>query len=104
MAREFCLGPTEIYASEYPVGPAAVFLVPAGAIGAGLIEQPLADVLPDRMRPIEPDRVHLLDFDGAQAAYALDAQNVTRDFEEPALLDGQTGFPGRARIGEHSIP
>lgn len=73
------------------------------AIGAGLIEQPLSDIFPDRMRAIEPDRVRLLDFDGAQAAHAFDAQDVTRNFREPALLDRQSGPAGRTRIGQHGV-
>jgi hypothetical protein len=38
------------------------------AIGAGLVEQSLPGIFPDSVRPIEPDRICLLNFDDAKAA------------------------------------
>jgi len=78
--------------------------MPAGTIGAGLVEQPLADILPDGMRPIEPDCIRLLNFDDARTALALDAQDVALDFRESALLDRQLRLSGCARIGQEARP
>jgi len=38
-----------------------------GAMLAAVGEQTRPDVLPDRMRAVEPDRVRALDLDGAEA-------------------------------------
>ncbi len=51
-------------------GPAAVFFVAAGPLSAGIVEQPLAEVLPNRLGTGEPDGVGLLDLDGPTAAAA----------------------------------
>jgi len=45
--------------------------------------QPLRDLLPDGVAAIEPDRVDGLDFHGALAATAGDAQHVALDRREP---------------------
>jgi hypothetical protein len=42
----------------------------AGALLAGVVEQPLRDVLPDGVATVEPDRVDGLDFHCALAAAA----------------------------------
>ena len=47
---------------------------------------PQFHVLPERLRPIEPDGVGLLNFNDASAAQAPDAK-VARDLREPTLLD-----------------
>jgi len=44
----------------------------ACAIGAGLVEQPLPDILPDGMRSIEPDGIRLLNFHNRKATDAFD--------------------------------
>ena len=88
----------------YPVRPASVFLEPACAVGAGLVEQPPPDIFPDGMRPIKPGRIGLLNFDDAETAPALDAQHMARDFREPKLLDRQPWFSGGAGIGQDRGP
>ena len=60
--------------------PAAVLFVAAGSVLAGVVEQPLADLLPDRLGAVQADGVGLLDFDDALAAAARDAQHVALDF------------------------
>jgi hypothetical protein len=87
-----------------PDRPASILLVPAGAIGAGLIEQPLPDVLPYRLRSIEPKSVCLLNFDDARAALALDPQDMALDVGKPALLDRLRRPRSGTRIGQHGIP
>jgi hypothetical protein len=44
--------------------------VAAGPLLAGIVEQPLADVFPDRLGAGEADRVGRLDLDGPTAAAA----------------------------------
>jgi hypothetical protein len=78
--------------------------VPACAVVAGLIEQSLPDILPDGVRPIEPDGIRLLNFDNAKAADAFDAQHMARDFREAALLDRKRRPSSGARIGQDRIP
>jgi len=50
--------------------------VAAGPLLAGVVEQPLADVPPDRLGAGEPEGVSLLDLDGPPAAAAADPQHV----------------------------
>jgi hypothetical protein len=78
--------------------------MPARSICAGLVEETLADILPDRALPVEPDRVCLLDFDDPQATLTLDAQDVLLDIGEGALLDRLRELCFRSRIGEHGLP
>jgi hypothetical protein len=82
--------------SSAPIRPASIFLVPACAIGASLVEHPLPDILPDGVRPIEPDRIRLLNFDNTGAAQALDAEHMARNFRKPKLLDWQPWFSSGA--------
>jgi hypothetical protein len=51
----------------------------------GVIEQPLADVFPNGMRPVKPDGIQRLDFDDAIAANALHSQHMPRDFRRGFL-------------------
>jgi hypothetical protein len=46
-------------------GPATVLLVPTGPLVAGVIKEPLAHVLPDGPRAVQPRGIDLLDFDDA---------------------------------------
>src|SRR5207247_8301090 len=75
----------------------------AGALLAGVVEQPLRDVLPDRFAAIQSDCIGGLDFDGPFAAATGDAQYVTLNFRKSSLplLD-----PGRigTRVFEYRIP
>ncbi len=68
--------------------------MPAGALLAGVIEQPLRDVLPDRVAAIQSDCIGGLDFDGPLAATAGDAQHVTLNFRKKSLP-----LLGRGRCG-----
>jgi hypothetical protein len=63
-----------------PIAPASIFLVPACAIGAGLVKQSQPDIFPERLLPIEPDRVDLLNFHDPSAVRAFDAQHMALNF------------------------
>jgi hypothetical protein len=54
--------------------------VSSGALLAGVVEQSLRDVLPDRVAAIQSDCIGGLDFDGPLAATAGDAQYVALNF------------------------
>ena len=60
--------------------PAPVFFVSSGALLAGVVEQSLRHVLPDRVAAIQSDCIGGLDFDGPLAAAAGDAQHVALNF------------------------
>jgi hypothetical protein len=76
--------------------------MPAGALPAGVVEQPLRDVLPDGVATVKPDRVDGLDFHGALAPATRDAQHVALDLREPSLPHlGAIGLG--ARVPEHRI-
>src|SRR5438876_1261010 len=74
--------------------PAPVFFVSSGALLAGVVEQSLRDVLPDRVAAIQSDCVGGPDFHGPLAAAAGDPQHVALNF-------GKTPLPhlGSGRIG-----
>ena len=74
--------------------PAPVFFIPAGALLAGVVEQPLRDVLPDRVAAIQSDCIGGLDFHGPLTAAAGDAQYVALNFRETLLPNLR---PGRRR-------
>jgi hypothetical protein len=59
--------------------PAPVLFVTTGTLLAGVVQQPLPDVLPDRLGTVKPDRVDILDFHGPSAAAAGDSQHVALD-------------------------
>src|SRR3954471_23329101 len=83
--------------------PAPVFFVSSGALLAGVVEQPLRDVLPDRVAAIQSDCIGGLDFDCPLAATAGDAQHVTLDFRktsQPYLGPVARG----ARVFEYRFP
>ena len=77
--------------------------MPAGPLLAGVVEQPLADVLPDGLGSGQPDGVGLLDFDGAAAAAAGDPQQVSLDVGQTLRSDRRSGW-SRAGIGARVIP
>jgi hypothetical protein len=52
---------------------------------ASIVQKPLRDPLPDRVGAVKADRVNRLDFHGAIAAPAGDAQHVALDFREMSL-------------------
>ena len=51
-------------------GPATVLFVAAGPLLAGIVQQALRDVLEDRVRAVEADRIDLLDLNNSAAAGA----------------------------------
>jgi hypothetical protein len=53
--------------------------VAAGPDLAGIVQQALADILPDGFRPIQPDRVSLLYLDDALAAAARHPEHMAFD-------------------------
>ena len=65
--------------------------MPPGPLLAGVVEQPLTDVLPDRLGSGQPDGVGLLDFDGPPAAAAGNPQQVLLYFGQPLRPDRGTG-------------
>ena len=77
--------------------------MPAGALLAGVVEQPLRDILPDRVAAIQSDCIGGLDFHGPLAAAAGDAQHVPPNFRKTSLSDlGAVGLG--PRVFEHRIP
>ena len=75
----------------------------AGALLAGVVEQPLRDVLPGRVAAIQSDCIGGLDFHGSLAAAAGDAQHVALNFQKTSLSHlGAVGLG--PRVFEHRIP
>ena len=82
---------------------------------AGIVQQPLSDILPDRLCAVKPNGIGLLDFDDPAAAGAGDPQNMLGNFGQPQRPDGrarrhragagervpQDGFPV---FGRHGSP
>jgi hypothetical protein len=66
-------------------GPAPILFKPAGALFARVVQQPLPDVLPDRVSAIEAKRIDGLDLHGTLATLASDAQDVALYFRKPSL-------------------
>src|SRR5260221_9017906 len=54
-----------------------------GPLRAGVVEQALTEILPDRVRTVEPGGVRLLDLDGPGAAAAAHPQNMLRNLAQP---------------------
>jgi hypothetical protein len=57
----------------------------AGPDLAGVVEQALPNVLPDRIRAVQSDRICLLNFDSSPAAAAGHPQHVMVDLKELLL-------------------
>lgn len=87
-----------------PIGPAAVLFVPTGAIGAGLVEQALGDIFPERVRSEAAHGFRLLHLDNPRAARAFDPQHMALDVSESALVDRHLGLAGRARVVQQGFP
>src|ERR1700761_4684832 len=79
--------------------PAPVVFVAADPLRAGIVEQALANLFPDRVWAVKPDGVGLLDFDGPAAAAAGDPQQMALDFGKLPLarLEGAGGSPRVAK-------
>ncbi|WP_161494807.1 hypothetical protein [Bradyrhizobium canariense] len=54
--------------------PAAVFLMAPRPLRARVVQEPLADITPDRVGTVQPDGIDLLDFDGSAAPPAAHSQ------------------------------
>jgi hypothetical protein len=93
-----------LYGLHSPIRPTSIFLVPAGAIGAGLVEHALTDILPDGVGTEVSDGIDLLHLDDPRAARAFDPQDVSLDVGEAALLDRKLRLSSRARIGQQAHP
>ena len=76
--------------------PAAVFLVTPRPLPTGVVQQPLADILPDGTLAVETYGINLLYFDGPPAAPADHPQEMLGNFGQPPRGDG--GF-GRHGVG-----
>ena len=87
-----------------PLRPTAVFLMPSGSIGAGLIEQPVSNILPKGALAVEPDCIDLLDFDYPGAPLTLNAQYVVLYVGQRALVDRWCSSSSRTRVSEHRMP
>jgi hypothetical protein len=61
-----------------------------GPLCAGIVQQSLADVLPDHLRSIQAGRIGLLDFDDPQTAATGHPQNVALNLGQPRLTGLQT--------------
>jgi hypothetical protein len=59
----------------------------SGAVLAPIVQQPVPDVFPNRVRAIQPEGIGLLNLDGATATQTFHAKQVPRDFGQPSLLD-----------------
>ncbi|OIM93041.1 hypothetical protein BLN97_18570 [Bradyrhizobium elkanii] len=59
--------------------------MPAGSLPAGIVEQPLRDVLPDCVAAIQSDCIGCLDFDDPLAAAARYAKDVTPNVRQTPL-------------------
>jgi hypothetical protein len=77
--------------------------MPAGALLAGVVEQPLRDVLPDRVAAIQSDCIGSLDFYDSLAAVAGDAEYMALNFRKTSLPHLGPGRAG-ARIFEYRFP
>jgi hypothetical protein len=75
----------------------------AGALLAGVVEQPLRDILPDRVATVQSDCIRGLDFHASLAAAAGDAQHVTLNFRKTSLPNlGR--HRASARVFEYRFP
>src|SRR5271168_3910020 len=83
--------------------PATVFFMAPGPLRAGVVEQALTDILPDRVRTVEPGGVRLLDLDGPGAAAAANHQNILRSFAQPRS-DTCWAWARRTRVGAGGRP
>jgi hypothetical protein len=88
----------------HPVRPASILLETAGPDLAAVVEQALANVLPDRMRTEKLHGVEALDLDGPPAAPAFHPEKFAGDLRQPHLLEGQPWPSGGARVLEKRLP
>jgi hypothetical protein len=63
--------------------PAPIVFVNARTLPAGIVQQSLAEHLPDRLPTLNADRVDSLDFDGPLAAAAINPKHMALDLGQP---------------------
>jgi hypothetical protein len=78
--------------------------VGSGPKPAAALEQHLADVAPDGVRPIEPDGVGLLDLHDPKTAKAFDPEKLSGDLGRAPGLDPDLGRSGGARVRQDGVP
>jgi len=83
---------------KYPTRPTAVLFVASCPDLAAVVEQPLTNVLPDRVRPIQFDRIEALYLDTTGASSAFDPKQFARNLRQAHLLDGKPWLPGGAGV------
>jgi hypothetical protein len=71
--------------------------MPASALLAGVVEQPLRHVLPKRVATIQSDCIGFLDFHGPLAAAARDTQDMALNLGKTSLPPLGSGLVG-ARV------
>ena len=79
----------------------------AGPLRACIVQQALSDGLPQRLGPIEADRIDLLDFHSSAAAPASHSQQVVGNLVQPLRAEGRPGVRGgpiRARVVQEGSP
>jgi hypothetical protein len=77
--------------------------MPAGALLAGVVEQPLRDILPGRVAAIQPNGIGSLDFHRSLAAAAGNAQDVLLHFRKTSLSHLSAGRAGAGAF-EYRFP
>lgn len=83
--------------------PAPIFFVSPGPLSAGIVEQPLRDILPDGVAAVQSDCIRGLNLHGPLAATAGNAKYVALDIGEPSRSDLRAGCAG-ARVVENRVP
>ena len=70
---------------------------------AAVVKQTLANIFPNRMRPVQFHSVEPLDLHDSEAPHAFDPQQLSRHFSEALLLDRKPRFAGCSRIRQDAI-
>jgi hypothetical protein len=73
-----------------------------GPLRAGVVEHALTDILPDRVRTVEPGGVRRLDLNGPCAAAADNPQNMLRNLAQPRP-DTCCAWARRTRVGDSVV-
>jgi hypothetical protein len=70
---------------------------------AAVVKQTLANIFPNRMRPVQFHIVEPLDLHDLEAPHAFVPQQLSGHFSEAPLLDRKPRFAGCARIRQDAI-
>lgn len=71
---------------------------------AGVVQQPLSDILPERVCAVEARGIDLLDLDRSAAAAAPDPQKMLRYLIQPQRPCGRRRIGFRARVVQQRSP